>query len=113
RRPRRVARRCRIARHGRTPPGAGPGNAAVAAVAATRHGAAMKRRLDRFDRNRGFSLIEVVLAMILVALIMGIAVGGIRMSRKAAENGERRIEATNSTRVTQEFLRMQLARTLP
>lgn len=73
----------------------------------------MKRRLDRFDRNRGFSLIEVVLAMILVALIMGIAVGGIRMSRKAAENGERRIEATNSTRVTQEFLRMQLARTLP
>src|SRR5690606_37809861 len=69
--------------------------------------------LDRFDRNRGFSLIEVVLAMILVALIMGIAVGGIRMSRKAAENGERRIEATNSTRVTQEFLRMQLARTLP
>jgi general secretion pathway protein J len=64
-------------------------------------------------RARGFSLIEVVLAMILVALIMGIAVGGIRMSRKAAENGERRIEATNSVRVTQEFLRKQLARTLP
>ena len=61
----------------------------------------------------GFTLIEVVLAMILVALIMGIAVGGIRMSRKAAENGERRIEATNSIRVTQEFLRKQLARTLP
>jgi general secretion pathway protein J len=64
-------------------------------------------------RHDGFSLIEVVLAMILVALIMGIAVGGIRLSRKAAENGERRIEATNSIRVTQEFLRKQLARTLP
>lgn len=62
---------------------------------------------------RGFTLIEVVLAMILVALIMGIAVGGIRMSRKAAENGERRIESINSIRVTQEFLRKQLSRTLP
>lgn len=67
----------------------------------------------RAGRSGGFTLIEVVLAMILVALIMGIAVGGIRMSRKAAENGERRIEATNSIRVTQEFLRKQLARTLP
>ena len=64
-------------------------------------------------RHGGFSLIEVVLAMILVALIMGIAVGGIRLGRKAAESGERRIEATNSIRVTQEFLRKQLARTLP
>lgn len=67
----------------------------------------------QFRRGRGFTLIEVVLAMILVALIMGIAIGSIRMSRKAAENGERRIEAINSIRVTQEFLRKQLSRTLP
>jgi general secretion pathway protein J len=61
----------------------------------------------------GFTLIEVVLAMILVGLIMAIAVGGIRMSRKAAESGERRVESTNSIRVTQEFLRKQFSRTLP
>jgi general secretion pathway protein J len=61
----------------------------------------------------GFTLIEVVLAMILVGLIMAIAVGGIRMSRKAAESGERRVEATNSIRVTQEFLRKQFSRALP
>lgn len=68
----------------------------------------------RWRRNAaGFTLIEVVLAMILVGLIMAISVGGIRMSRKAAESGERRIEAINSVRVTQEFLRKQLARTLP
>lgn len=66
-----------------------------------------------FRRHRGFTLIEVVLAMILVALIMGIAIGSIRMSRKAAENGERRIESVNAMRVTQEFLRKQLSRTLP
>jgi general secretion pathway protein J len=71
----------------------------------------MKSR--RFHGSRGFTLIEVVLAMILVALIMGIAIGSIRMSRKAAENGERRIEAVNAIRVTQEFLRKQLSRTLP
>lgn len=73
----------------------------TARLPAARHGA------------QGFTLIEIVLAMILVALIMGIAVGGIRMSRKAAENGERRIEAINSIRVTQEFLRKQLSRVLP
>lgn len=75
----------------------------------------MRSRLRSMQRHRetGFTLIEIVLAMILVGLIMGIAVGGIRMSRKAAESGERRIEAINSIRVTQEFLRKQLARTLP
>lgn len=64
-------------------------------------------------RSRGFTLIEIVLAMILVSLIMAIAVGAIRMSRQAAEAGEHRIEAINAVRVTQEFLRKQLARTLP
>lgn len=63
--------------------------------------------------QRGFTLIEIILAMILVGLIMGIAVGGIRMGRKAAESGERRIEAINSMRVTQEFVRRQLSRALP
>lgn len=64
-------------------------------------------------RSGGFTLIEIALAMILVSLIMAIAVGGIRMSRKAAADGERRVEATNAIRVTQEFLRRQLARVLP
>ena len=62
---------------------------------------------------RGFTLIEVMLAMILVGLIIAIGVGGIRMSRKAAETGEHRIEAINAVRTTQEFLRKQLSRTLP
>ncbi len=61
----------------------------------------------------GFTLVEIVLALILVSLIMAIAVGGIRMSRKAAENGEHRVEAVNAVRVTQEFLRRQLARVVP
>lgn len=63
--------------------------------------------------QRGFTLVEIVLAMILVSLIMAIAVGAIRMSRKAAENGEHRVEAVNAVRVTQEFLRRQLARVVP
>ena len=64
-------------------------------------------------RSRGFTLVEIVLALILVSLIMTIAVGAIRMSRKAAENGEHRVEAVNAVRVTQEFLRRQLARVVP
>lgn len=73
----------------------------------------MKRPVPARTGGAGFTLIEVVLAMILVGLIMAIAVGGIRMSRKAAESGERRVEATNSIRVTQEFLRKQFSRALP
>lgn len=63
--------------------------------------------------SSGFTLIEIVLALVLVSLIMAIAVGGIRMSRKAAESGEHRVEAVNAVRVTQEFLRRQLARVVP
>lgn len=62
---------------------------------------------------KGFTLIEVVLAMILVGMIIAIGIGGIRMSRQAAEAGEHRIEAINAVRTTQEFLRRQLSRVLP
>lgn len=73
------------------------------------------RRRNRHGSRQtgGFTLIEIMLAMILVSLIMAISVGAIRMSRQSAEAGEHRIEAINAVRVTQEFLRKQLARTLP
>ena len=60
-------------------------------------------------RARGFTLIEVMLAITLVALIMGMAYGGFRASIRATTSGEERIEETNRLRVTHQFVRRQLS----
>lgn len=60
-------------------------------------------------RSSGFTLIEVMLAITLVALIMGMAYGGFRASIRATTSGEQRIEETNRLRVTHQFVRRQLA----
>lgn len=61
------------------------------------------------QRSRGFTLIEVMLAITLVALIMGMAYGGFRASIRATTSGEQRIEETNRLRVTHQFVRRQLS----
>jgi general secretion pathway protein J len=60
-------------------------------------------------RSGGFTLIEVMLAITLVALIMGMAYGGFRASIRATTSGEERIEETNRLRVTHQFVRRQLS----
>lgn len=60
-------------------------------------------------RAQGFTLIEVMLAITLVALIMGMAYGGFRASIRATTSGEERIEETNRLRVTHQFVRRQLS----
>jgi general secretion pathway protein J len=63
-------------------------------------------------RARGFSLIEVLLAMTLLALLIAGAFTGIRTATRATERGEAAIERTNKTRVAQEFLRRQISHAL-
>ncbi len=59
-------------------------------------------------RVRGFTLVEVMLAITLVALIMAMAYGGFRASVRATSTGEALIEETNQLRVTHQFIRRQL-----
>jgi general secretion pathway protein J len=61
------------------------------------------------QRSRGFTLIEVMLAISLVALIMALAYGGFRASIRATTSGEALIEETNRLRVTHQFIRRQLS----
>jgi general secretion pathway protein J len=61
------------------------------------------------QRARGFTLIEVMLAITLVALIMGMAYGGFRASIRATTSGEALIEETNRLRVVHQFVREQLS----
>jgi len=59
-------------------------------------------------RERGFTLIEVLLAIALVSIIMAMAYGGFRASVRATSSGEAVIEQTNRLRVVQQFMRRQL-----
>jgi general secretion pathway protein J len=65
----------------------------------------------RQTRQGGFTLIEVLLAITLVALIMALAYGGFRASNRATTSGEALIEETNQLRVTHQFIRRQLSLT--
>lgn len=64
-------------------------------------------------RHTGFTLVEVMLAITLVALIMAMAYGGFRSSVRATTSGEALIEETNRLRITHQFVRTQLSQALP
>jgi general secretion pathway protein J len=72
----------------------------------------MKRVLPGSDQ-RGFTLIEVMLAILLLAVLLAAAFGGIRSAVKGMHIGENLMDRTNRLRVAQEFIRHQLSRTLP
>lgn len=66
-----------------------------------------------YKKQAGFSLMEIIVAMTLLSLIMAMVYGGIHTSRKMAQKGLKRIDATNEVRVVQELLRRQISRILP
>ena len=66
-----------------------------------------------FKNQKGFSLMEVIISMVMLSLIMGMIYGAIHASRKMAHQGTKRINATNEIRVVQELIRRQISRILP
>ena len=66
-------------------------------------------------RAAGFTLLEVLIAITLLALLMAMAFGTLRGAISATRSGERVVSWTNQTRTVQEFLRRQLshAMTIP
>jgi general secretion pathway protein J len=63
--------------------------------------------------QKGFSLLEVLLAVILLALLIAGAYSGIHAAANAMRAGEAAIDRTDRLRTAQEFLRHQLSRILP
>jgi general secretion pathway protein J len=63
--------------------------------------------------QRGFTLLELLLALTLLALLMAAAMGGIRAATRAMHSGEAVIDRTNRLRVAQEFIRREVSRILP
>ncbi|HEY0178509.1 MAG TPA: prepilin-type N-terminal cleavage/methylation domain-containing protein [Dokdonella sp.] len=62
---------------------------------------------------RGFTLLEVMLAILLLALLLAGTYGAIRTAVHAMHSGELAIDRMNRLRVAQEFVRRQVSRIMP
>ena len=65
------------------------------------------------SRQRGFSLLEVMLAILLLGLLLAGAYSGITAAVHSMRSGEAVIERVDKVRTVQEFLRHQISRILP
>ncbi len=63
-------------------------------------------------RTRGFTLVELLLAILLLGMLMAGAYAGISTAGKAVVSGEAMIDRTNRVRVAQEFIRRQMRNAL-
>lgn len=63
--------------------------------------------------SRGFTLLEVMLALLLLGLLLAGTVGAIRTAVHAMHSGEQAIDRTSRLRVAQEFIRRQVSRIMP
>ncbi len=65
------------------------------------------------QRTRGFTLIEMLLAVTLMAAILALVYGGMRATTRATLRGEQLIAATQSMRMTHGFISRQIHQMLP
>jgi general secretion pathway protein J len=71
------------------------------------------RSASRPRSSQGFTLIEVMLAITLLALLLAGTFGAIRTTVRGMHSGEDAVDRTSRVRVAQEFLRRQISRILP
>ena len=69
------------------------------------------KRHPRF--SSGFTLLEVMLATMLLALLLAGTYGAIRTAVHSMHSGEAAIDRTNRLRVAEEFMRRQISRIMP
>ena len=63
--------------------------------------------------QRGFTLVEVLLAMTLMSMLLALAYGGLRASTRATEKGQQILDDSNRIRMAHQFVRKQLTQLLP
>jgi general secretion pathway protein J len=77
----------------------------------SRLGAALRRSWPA--RDTGFTLIELTIALVLLALISSLMFGSLSMAARSWDGGEAKAEQVSSMRQTQTFLREQIGAELP
>jgi general secretion pathway protein J len=58
--------------------------------------------------HRGFTLLELIVALVLLALLSGVLFGSIRLAGRSTDGGEAKAVAAASMRLAQQFLRANL-----
>jgi general secretion pathway protein J len=67
----------------------------------------------RHARQRGFTLLELLVAITLLGVLMAALFGALRLGARVWEAGEARLDASARVQVVQDFLRQQLSQTVP
>lgn len=70
--------------------------------------AAAPRPKSGNQRMRGFTLLELTVALVLLALMASVMYGALGLAGQSSERGEAKVDATAGMRLAQEFLRAQL-----
>lgn len=63
--------------------------------------------------NRGFTLVEVLLALSLMSMLLALAYGGMRASTRAADKGQSILEDSSRIRMAHQFVRKQVNQMAP
>ena len=64
-------------------------------------------------RQRGFTLLELLVAITLLGVLMAALFGALRLGARVWETGDARLDASARVQVAQDFLRQQLGQTVP
>jgi general secretion pathway protein J len=72
----------------------------------------MTRRCNEAEGMRrissGFTLLELIIALVLLAMLSGVLFGSVKLAGRSTDSGEARAEAAASMRLAQSFLRTSL-----
>ena len=60
------------------------------------------------SRQRGFTLLELIIALVLLGLLSGVLFGSVKLAGRSTDSGEAKAESAASMRLAQEFLRTNL-----
>lgn len=67
----------------------------------------------RGEKQRGFTLMELLVAMTLLGILMAALFGGLRLGTRVWEASDRTLDQSSQAEVIREFLRTRLEQTLP
>jgi len=65
------------------------------------------------EKQNGFTLLELLIALVIVSLVMAAAFGGVRVGSRSWEAGHKRADAVEEMQAFAEFLRRQVGQTVP
>lgn len=73
----------------------------------------MTHSTGKIARARGFTLVELLLAITLMSMLLALAYGGLRASTRATDKGQVVLEESSRMRMAHQFVRKQLNQILP